>query len=285
MVKMVKISKPNITMQEVFAACTENMHAANKKKYALCLDEMVLAIEDYEEKMEQGTPHEVALCSVVGGLPYVEVEKLYKDKLAKLKQPARKYYDQIIDGAPRGICPYCGQRIVSTLDHYFSKAHYVSLVIAPSNLIPACADCNKNKLDAIFAKEECTLLNPYYEDLDQFVWLKASLCEDIQSEYLTMSFFVDPYGKYDLMMRKRLEYQFITLNLDKLYRSHAAGELIGIQSRCLRIYKAGGDTAVKSSIYEFIQDNEFRPNSWQSAMYRALDSEWLYNSWLPNKAK
>ncbi len=98
-----KIAKPNITMQEVFAACTENMSAANKIKYTLCFDELMLATEDYEEKMEHGTPQEVALCTVVGGLPHVEVEKLYTDKLAKLKQPARKYYDQIIDGSPRGI--------------------------------------------------------------------------------------------------------------------------------------------------------------------------------------
>ena len=278
-----KISRPNITIQEVFASCTENMLKANKKKYAPCLAEMILATRDYEEKMEQGTPQDVKLCSVVGDLPYAEVEKLYANKLAKLKQPARKYYDQIMDGAPRGICPYCRQQIVSTLDHYFPKAHYASLVISPSNLIPACADCNKNKLDAIFNKKECALLNPYYEDLDQFIWLKASLYEDLQSDYLTMSFFVDPHGECDLTTQKRLKHQFIKLKLDKLYRSHAAEELIGIHSRCLRIYKAGGATEVKSSIQESIQDNEYRPNSWQAAMYRALDSEWFYHSWLPNK--
>lgn len=280
-----KISKPSATIQEVFASCTENMLDANKKKYASCLNEMILATQDYEKKMEQGAPQDVALCAVVGGLPCKEVEKLYKDKMAKTKQPARKYYDQIMDGAPRGMCPYCRQRVVSTLDHYYPQAHYASLVISPSNLVPACADCNKNKLDIIFYKQECALLNPYYEDLDQFIWLKASLCENLQSDCLTMSFYVDPPNECNSIVRKRLEYQFIRLKLDKLYRSHAAEELIGIHSRCLRIYRAGGAAEVKNSIRESIQDNEYRPNSWQAAMYRALDSEWFYHSWLPAKVK
>lgn len=284
-VKKMKMTKPNTTIEEVFALCTENMHDANKKKYAPCLDEMILATQDYERKMEQGSPQDVTLCAAVGGLPCKEVEKLYKDKMAKIKQPARKYYDQIMAGAPRGMCPYCRQRIVSTLDHYYPQAHYASLVIAPSNLIPACGDCNKNKLDTIFDKKECAILNPYYEDLDRFVWLKASLTEDLQADQLTMSFCVDPPDECDLILRKRLENQFTIFKLNKLYASHAAEELIGIHSRYLRIYKACGAIEVKNSIHESIQENDYRPNSWQAAMYRALDSEWLYESWLPAKSK
>lgn len=82
---------------------------------------------------------------------------------------------------------------------------------------------------------------------------------------------------------KKVGHQFIKLKLDKLYGIHAAEELIGVRSRCLRIYKADGPSEVKKSIQESIKDNEYRPNSWQAAMYRALDSEWFYDSWLPTK--
>ncbi len=279
-----KMNKPNITLHDVFTSCTENMNDENKNKYAPCFDEIVLATQDYEKKMEQGAPQDVASCSVVSGLSHTEMGKLYKDKLAKLRQPARKYYDQIKAGAPRGMCPYCRQRTVSTLDHYCPQAHYASLVISPSNLVPACAECNKNKLDiTFFHQKECAFFNPYYEDSDQFIWLKASLREDLQSDELTMSFCVDPPDECDLITRKRLGHQFIKLKLDKLYGIHAAEELIGVRSRCLRIYKADGPSEVKKSIQESIKDNEYRPNSWQAAMYRALDSEWFYDSWLPTK--
>ena len=52
-------------------------------------------------------------------------------------------------------------------------------------------------------------------------------------------------------------------------KDNAAEELIAVASRHLRIFKAFGASEVRKSILESLEDNTYRPNSWQSAMYRA----------------
>ena len=42
---------------------------------------------------------------------------------------------------------------------------------------------------------------------------------------------------------------------------------------------------MKESISESIEENEYRSNSWQAAMYRALDDEWYLDEWLPKQDK
>lgn len=280
-----KIFKPQITVDEVFDSCLSNMREANKAKYRPCLPEIQSATQEYEKNMEAGTPQNVAQCGGVNGLSKDELEKLYTTKLSKLRQPARKYYDEIISLAPRGICPYCQQQIAYTLDHYYPKAHYTSLVITPTNLVPSCSNCNKNKSDIVITKKEEAILNPYFEDTDDFVWLKGTLIKDKTAYSITMSFSVCTPDGCDPVLRKRLEKQFALLHLNDLYSKHAAEDMIAVTNRHLRIFKADGANGVRDSIEESLQDNEYRPNSWQCAMYRALNDDWYLNEWLPQKAK
>lgn len=182
-----------------------------------------------------------------------------------------------------GLCPYCRQQIVSTLDHYYPKAHYISLVISPTNLIPTCANCNKNKADVVVHKKEDAILNPYYEDLDSLIWLSAEIVKDIASNFLTMTFSVLPPNDCDPVLYARLKNQFAVLHLNDLYSKHAAEEMIAVFNRHSRIYKVAGTIGVKESILESLEENKYRPNSWQSAMYRALNDEWYLTKWLPQK--
>ncbi|HDR6315494.1 TPA: hypothetical protein QCU53_002225 [Bacillus thuringiensis] len=72
-----------------------------------------------------------------------EMLKLYTDKLAKLKQPGRVYYDKLMDSPLNHMCPLCGSRPVDSLDHYLPKEKFPAFAISPINLIPACLGCNK----------------------------------------------------------------------------------------------------------------------------------------------
>lgn len=280
-----KIPKPQMTVNEVFASCLSNMHEANKEKFRLCLPTILAETRSYEKNMEEGMLQNVAQCGKIQGLPISEVEKLYTAKLSKLKQPARKYYDEIISLPPSGICPYCRQQIVTTLDHYYPKAHYIPLVITPTNLVPSCAGCNKNKSDAVIRQKEDAVINPYYEDSDAVIWLRAELNRDLSAESVTMSFYVCLSDARDSVLLRRLENQFELLRLNDLYSKHAAEEMLGVAKRHLRIFRASGTDGVKESLLESIEDNEYRPNSWQTAMYRALDDDWYLEKWLPEKAK
>ena len=278
-----KIPKPDIKVAEVFDSCLSNMREANKLLFQPCLPEIISSTENYEQHMEDGSHEKVVPSESICGVPKNELEKLYTAKLSKTKQPPRKYYDEIISAAPMGLCPYCHQQIVSTLDHYYPKAHYISLVISPTNLIPSCANCNKNKLDAVIRKKEDAVLNPYYEDLDSLIWLSAEIVKDIASNFLTMTFSVLPPNDCDPVLCARLKNQFAVLHLNDLYSKHAAEEMIAVFNRHSRIYKVAGTIGVKESILESLEENKYRPNSWQSAMYRALNDEWYLTKWLPQK--
>lgn len=161
--------------------------------------------------------------------------------------------------------------------------NFVSLVISPTNLIPTCANCNKNKADVVVHKKEDAILNPYYEDLDSLIWLSAEIVKDIASNFLTMTFSVLPPNDCDPVLCARLKNQFAVLHLNDLYSKHAAEEMIAVFNRHSRIYKVAGTIGVKESILESLEENKYRPNSWQSAMYRALNDEWYLTKWLPQK--
>lgn len=280
-----KIPKPDIKVTEVFDLCLSNMRTANQLLFRPCLPEIITSTEEYEHHMENGNHENVTSSESISGVPKNELEKLYTAKLSKTKQPARKFYDEIISAAPMGLCPYCRQQIVSTLDHYYPKAHYISLVISPTNLVPSCANCNKNKSDVVIHRKEDAILNPYYEDSDSLIWLSAALVKDPTSDFLTMTFFVLPPDNCDPILRARLEKQFVLLHLNDLYSKHAAEEMIAVFNRHSRIYKVAGTAGVKESILESLEENEYRPNSWQSAMYRALNDEWYLNEWLSQKCR
>lgn len=280
-----KIPKPDIKVAEVFDSCLSNMRTANQLLFRPCLSEIITSTEEYEHHMENGTYEDVMSSDSINGVPKNELEKLYTAKLSKTKQPARKYYDEIISAAPMGLCPYCHQQIVSTLDHYYPKAHYISLVISPTNLVPSCANCNKYKSDIVIHRKEDAILNPYYEDSDSLIWLSATLVKDLTSDFLTAKYFVLPPDDCDPTLCARLEKQFVLLHLNDLYSKHAAEEMIAVFNRHSRIYKVAGAEGVKESVQESLEENKYRPNSWQSAMYRALNDEWYLNEWLPQKCR
>ena len=113
-----------------------------------------------------------------GWVDGAEMETLYTQTLSRLESPARQYYDALRASAPNNICPYCGQRTVSTLDHYLPKTIYPVLAVTPINLVPACGDCNKVKLDFQPPDSEGQILHPYFDDVTSEVWLEARVNDD-----------------------------------------------------------------------------------------------------------
>lgn len=100
-----------------------------------------------------------------------QLKNVYENKFAKKGQPGRKVYDKLMSKPAQGICPLCGQRVVSTLDHYLPKAHFPVLSVVPINLIPSCSECNKSKTDHVPENAEQQTLHPYYDDVEEEQWL------------------------------------------------------------------------------------------------------------------
>lgn len=204
-----------------------------------------------------------------------EMEALYTGTLVRQGSDARVYYDALRASSPHGICPYCAQRTVGTLDHYLPKTSRPILAVTPANLVPACDACNKIKLafDPSVAEEQ--ILHPYFDDFSTTEWLKARVIA--VNARPVIEFFADPPLSWSNVVKVRLETHLRVLKLQTLYTSHAAEELVANRELLQRLCRTGGANAVLEHCRE--QEGTRRTvniNAWQAAYFGALaGSDWF----------
>ncbi|AFI89916.1 HNH endonuclease [Pectobacterium parmentieri] len=61
-------------------------------------------------------------------------------------------------------CPYCGQGVCSSLDHYFDKDAFCELSLNVWNLVPSCGDCNFKKLNSKINSPTERFLHPFFDE-------------------------------------------------------------------------------------------------------------------------
>jgi len=61
-------------------------------------------------------------------------------------------------------CPYCGQGVCSSLDHYFDKDAFCELSLNVWNLVPSCGDCNFKKLNKKIHSSTERFLHPFFDE-------------------------------------------------------------------------------------------------------------------------
>jgi len=163
---------------------------------------------------------------------------------------------------------------LSALDHILPKGHYPALAVAPLNLVAACMECNKLKLDVCPATAGDTFLHPYFDDISGDNWLTADV---IEQRPCAVVFDVDPPGSWGGTLSARMRHQFELLKLAELYSREAAREISNIRYNLQRHFNAGGREAVRQELRRQWQSRRVsRLNSWQTATYKALsDSAWF----------
>jgi hypothetical protein len=197
-----------------------------------------------------------------------EMTALYDYRMARKGASGRDAYDRLIAAAPMQRCPLCAQRLVTTLDHYLPKAHYSALAVVPFNLVPACSDCNKVKLNARFLTAEEQTLHPYFDVTGNDIWLHAQAVHELPTAF---RFFVEDSPTWSEGFSARVRHHFKTFRLGALYATHAAEELLNIRHGLERLHQRGGADAVASRLLEEAESRSAaRVNSWQSATYRAM---------------
>lgn len=281
---MLKLDKPTFLPSEVLISCISNYTDEDlKNRLESCKDEIDSISETFESRAIATTlhtlrPHE----GVRGVVTTQEMKKVYTDKMAKINQPGRTYYNEILALPKFGRCPLCGQRKVSTLDHHLPKSKYPALAVTPSNLIPSCIDCNKLKTSGVPQRQEDETIHPYFDDVESERWLFARVLE---SEPPTLQFFVTPNPNWDDIKNTRVKNHFDNFNLAALYSSYAGEELISRAYTWFNLYSSvaknnGPDNAAKAVREDLLDDaysyQRVRLNSWQAATYEALaDSQWF----------
>lgn len=283
---MRKLPKPNECVLEVFSDCISNIRNVElKSRLEACKDEIINASTDFEKKVMNNQTHMIQSNTKVADLvTNDEMSKVYTDKMAKKVAPGRKYYDKLLASPKNGICPLCGQRTVSTLDHYLPKKKYSVLAVTPINLIPACKDCNKDKGEKEFKSAFEETIHPYFDDIENEQWLFANIVED---EEIAITFYVKQPSSWNETLFKRVKRHFDIFKLNALYSSHAAEEICNIRYSLLKVYRNSGSEELKSYIKEFWDSNEdSHLNSWRTAMYRALyENDWFYREWIEKQSE
>ena len=153
---------PEVKPEDIFECCVESYRDSEKKKRMLACKHLVEVDSASYQKLVPNQIDRFTISELPENVPYSEMKKVYDEKFAKAEAVGRTYYDAIMAQAERGICPICGVRLASTLDHYLPKAKVPTLSVTPSNLIPACRDCNMDKkTDMILAPDVQFKLFPW----------------------------------------------------------------------------------------------------------------------------
>ncbi|MDO8330314.1 MAG: hypothetical protein Q7T36_07585 [Fluviicoccus sp.] len=273
---MKTLPEPAFNSREVIESCTSRIH--NRE-----LAERICSVIPYVENIEQGykelgvtgglfeIPSEASVNGVVSSL---EMIKLYEGSLSKKGSSSRHYYDKIKLEAKNDICPLCSQRVVKTLDHYLPKSSHPALAVSPINLIPACSDCNKLKLDHLAVAAEDQTLHPYFDDVSSLVWLEATVMESSPPSVL---YKVHESSSADQVLIKRIRRHFEVFGLQELYASQAASEMVSIRYALLEFFESSGVDGLKSFLgHQARTRSKADSNSWSAALYRAIsESEWF----------
>ena len=269
---MWSLDRPTLSACSAFATCISRVRKPDlAARLAAAEPAIVNASAQFDQAARIHALHDIATHDrVAPDITVVEMEKVYTQRMAKNGSPGRDIYDKILASAPGGRCPLCMQRSASTLDHHLPKAHYPALAVAPLNLIPACSDCNRAKLDAVPAVAKDVPLHPYYDDLGNDIWLVATVLERRPA---ALRFTVARSDAWDDTLYERVHKHFCSLGLAKLFASEAAEELLNIRHQLQKLTV----DKVRLQLEERAQScAAVRPNAWRTAAYRAWsESDWF----------
>ena len=265
---------PNLTARETYQRCVPGIRPPLGQRLAGLEEEVVDASARFETAANAAALHTLDQSSFRPTSPDLAaaLPRVYTDRMAKVGRPGRMIYDKLKMAAV--VCPLCGHREVTTLDHHLPKSSFPLLSVTPSNLIPCCSDCNRVKQSTVPELVEEQTLHPYFDYVDDEQWLAA---EVLQGEPAALRFFVSPPQDWPDTLRARVIHHFETLDLADLYGAQGATELAGNAYVLQRFFDAGGAEAVRDYLQLKAESWSRRwRNHWKGAAYAALAaSDWF----------
>ncbi|WP_417334653.1 hypothetical protein [Halarcobacter sp.] len=275
---MRKLNFPVEDAIDVFDICISKIKNPDlKDRLENCKSSIQTAVTDYVDKAPRTELHTIATQNVINGnVTAEEMKKVYTDRMVGVTAPGRYIYDKWRASAPNNICPLCAQRTTDTLDHHLPKGHYPIYSVVPVNIFPACSSCNKIKLDAISVAPETDHIHPYFDNVEDELWLKA---EVIEMKPASLRFYTVKPDDWDDIKYTRIENHFRLFELEKLYASHSGEELAMNYFRINKLFISGGAQSVRNFLEDsWLSMKSANVNSWQTATYEALfKSSWYQN--------
>ncbi|MFC9998797.1 hypothetical protein [Nocardia sp. NPDC127526] len=236
--------------------------------------EVAAAAQRYESAATAGQLHTLRPAEFTSAhMTDKELQNTYNNRMVRRSSPGRPVYTQIRQSAPDQICPLCGHRPVASLDHALPKKHFPLLAVAPANLVPCCADCNHTKSEAIPSNPGEVYLHPYFDDVDDDIWLVADI---IESAPAAAVFGVSSPTHWNPDLAARVKFHFKSLGLANLYTAQAGSEIRALAYVSAGAHYRDGPDGVREVLADY-RDGRRRlhQNTWQAALFQALlSSDW-----------
>ena len=260
---MNKLKKPIFKVREVADKCSSNLNdKAFKTNVQASLTALTIEESKYDNFALNDKISQIVPLDRIGSLTQDNMKKLYTNKLVKVKQPARDYYDKLMSST--SICPYCNTNVVSTLDHFLPKSEFVQYGITPVNLVPSCKDCNTGKG---VINNNVIICHPYYEDNDDEIWLK---CTILNNDLHCIKYSVIEPKKWTSAKCEKVKEQFRMFKLNQLYAVNAV-ERIKNETVAIEELLQRNKTELIKYLELKIRSYEANiRNSWEVALFREL---------------
>lgn len=295
------LNRPDIKVpaEQIFEECVSGYHGQTKEEQRInkqkrarlmtCKDAVRIDSAQYEEGILQGTFVKTPLPKEVSER---DLAAVYSDTFAKENKPGRPYYELIRGTATCGKCPICGSSGGTTeLDHYLPKSIFPTLCVTPDNLIPICSTCNKRKRATYSLEKNARPFHLYYDRLPpadnnsketfQGIYLYAK----IEEEY-SVSFYVSCPETWSADLCSRVEKHVELYGLLGRYAENVEKGIAEIwctwhdkvQAELEDNPQAKDDDCLEEIVLQNVVKEYARhwrrtPNTWQSALYRAMDAQ------------
>ena len=250
---MKKLNKPELSFEECYKTCQCSHEKSERLLNSMCTIEQ--AQVEYEELAKKSMLHTYRPITLEDSVKK-DLKSLYTYDLVDKRRHGRAVYDKILISSP--LCPYCNLGHSRTLDHYLAKFEYPEFSINPLNLIPACRDCNTEKLDKVIQREDEQYIHPYFDTID-FQWLdsKVSFKSKPIIEYCV---------KEDILnntLGKRVSYHFYSLRINKLYETQA-------NVRLQTLHESFKSLKEHLRAYLIEESKKYPINHWEKSFYKCL---------------
>lgn len=264
---------PTLSTVNSFAACVSTVaDAAERAEYTSISAEVDAASQAFDQAVRTLTLHRLRKATPASApISEERLKSLYTYRMVRRGAGGRANYDRILASAPGGICPLCSVGHASTLDHYAPKSAHPMLAVTPTNLVPACGDCNHEKLASMPNSAGEHTLHPYFDNVDTVTWLTATV---IQVAPAAFKFDVNPAPAWTPVLTARVQHHFRAFGLAARFAVSAASELVGIRHGLEAVFLRGGSGAVHAHLAEQAASRSAAArNSWQAAMYTAMSQD------------
>lgn len=269
---MIKLPKPTMQGKDIFTICSLSIRGKKDRSSIIKLTSLVIQEETlYDQRAPINDLHLTSNSNVLGLTTKEDLlKKNYTGRMVPKSSQGRLHYDKLLLIPPNGICPFCGHRQATTIDHYLPKSEFAHLSVLPFNLVASCRDCNSDKSDINCKLQNELFFHPYYEDITNEEWL---FCTISSLKPLNFKFTVTKPSSWTNLKFTRLENQFDSLNLDKFYSIQSDEEINNIYLSLCSLYDSGSSEDVRLWLLDNYRSKiSHRKNSWQTALYRELYS-------------